>query len=137
MMSSTQPRLSESDTVEIRVPIRAEFASTVRVLVASLAADAEFSVDEIDDLRLAVSEVFASLQVGVDGDTDSDAYARFEIDTSGPGLTVVVSAVGVAVESEAMFELDDLALSIVAAAVDEFILAPGSATLVKYAVERV
>ena len=65
--SATQldPRLGsplavDGSTVRLQVPSRDEFASTVRVVVASIGADAGFSVDDIDDLRLAVSEVFSS-----------------------------------------------------------------------------
>ena len=49
------------DVVTVDLPLRTEHASSVRVLVASLAAEVGFSVDEIDDLRLAVSEVFSIL----------------------------------------------------------------------------
>jgi serine/threonine-protein kinase RsbW len=49
------------DVVEVGVPLDSEFASLLRVTVASVAADRGFTVDEIDDLRLAVSEVFGAL----------------------------------------------------------------------------
>jgi anti-sigma regulatory factor (Ser/Thr protein kinase) len=41
------------------VPSAPEFASTLRVMVACLGADAGCSLDEIDDLRLALTEVFS------------------------------------------------------------------------------
>ena len=68
MMSSTSsvvPTTDDSSRVDVTVPLRPEFASIVRLIAASLGADAGFSVDDIDDLRLALSEVFAAL---VDGD---------------------------------------------------------------------
>ena len=53
--------IDDRDRVEITVPLDSRNISAVRVLCASLAADAGFSVDEIDDLRLAVSEAFSLL----------------------------------------------------------------------------
>lgn len=48
------------DSIEIVLPARTEFASTLRVICASLGADLGFTVDEIDDFRLALNEVFTS-----------------------------------------------------------------------------
>ena len=64
LMSSTVSLVHTTDDsarVDVTVPLRAEFASIVRLIAASLGADAGFTVDDIDDLRLALSEVFSSL----------------------------------------------------------------------------
>lgn len=52
---------SGSDVVELRVPARAEMVSTVRATVAYLAGRADFDIDTISDLRLAVDEACGSL----------------------------------------------------------------------------
>ena len=64
MMSSTSPVAPSTDGsahVDVTVPLRPEYASIVRLVTASLGADAGFTVDDIDDLRLAMSEVFSAL----------------------------------------------------------------------------
>ncbi len=55
---STEP---EVDRLQLIVPARARYGAVVRLLASSLAADQGFSVDEIDDVRLAVSEAFSVL----------------------------------------------------------------------------
>src|SRR5438093_6882551 len=47
--------------VSITVPARADFVHVLRSVIASIAARADFTYDEIDDLRLAVDEAFAQL----------------------------------------------------------------------------
>jgi hypothetical protein len=132
MMSSTStvvPTIDDSSRVEVAVPLRSEFASVVRLIAASLGADAGFSVDEIDDLRLALSEVFAAL---VDGDADTHSRVTIGFDTAGPGL--VVTFVTEHPRAEAV--LDELAASIIAVAVDEFHLDGGRARIVKHPAEQ-
>lgn len=64
--------------VEMRVPARAEYLRLIRYAAADAAARAGLSIDEIDDIRLAVSEV-CSLLTGSDDPivlrltTDDDA----------------------------------------------------------------
>ncbi len=50
-------------TTEIRVtfPAESRFVSTARVTAAGLAAELEFPVDRIDELRVAVNELFVLL----------------------------------------------------------------------------
>jgi serine/threonine-protein kinase RsbW len=45
-----------SDVVELRVPARAESVALARLLVAAIAVRAQLSIDEIEDLKLAVAE---------------------------------------------------------------------------------
>ena len=53
-------------------------ASTVRVVAASLGADAGLTVDEIEDLRLGVNEA-VSVLADVDAPTGARLRVRFEI----------------------------------------------------------
>src|SRR5580698_4527318 len=52
---------SDTATVEVRVPADSEFVSTLRLTAASLAARCDLTVDEIEDLRLALDEACALL----------------------------------------------------------------------------
>jgi serine/threonine-protein kinase RsbW len=51
---------SPADAIQLTIPLRSEYGSILRLVAAASGADAEFSLDDIDDLRLAVSEVFSS-----------------------------------------------------------------------------
>src|SRR5215203_4496043 len=52
--------------IELRLPPAARFASALGVLTAALAAEEQFLVDEIADLRNAVHEVFIALILGME-----------------------------------------------------------------------
>jgi serine/threonine-protein kinase RsbW len=61
---------SDSDVVEMRVPASVAYVSTLRLTAASLAARCDLTVDDIEDLRLAVDEASALLLPhAVDGAT--------------------------------------------------------------------
>ena len=136
--SATQldPRLGAAlavngSTVRLQVPSRDEFASTVRVVVASIGADAGFSVDDIDDLRLAVSEVFSSFDSRADrGAAVVDLAARAMVgsDRTEVEIQLATSSDGVPAGT---IDLDELATTIIRAAVDEFHVDAGVVTLVK------
>ena len=122
---------AHESTVRLQVPLRDEFASTVRMVVASLAADAGFSVDDIDDLRLAVSEVFSSFH-----SDDQRSHAATVVDVAaqatadgGIEIRMTSSTGGVAA---AVSDLDELATTIIGAAVDVFSNDAGVVTLVKH-----
>ena len=143
LMSSTAsvaPTTDSSSQVEVTVPLRADYGSILRLIAASLGADAGFSVDDIDDLRLALSEVFSSFVDRGGGAIDARVVVTF--DTAGTGLAVSLSAVNGrgeavgAVGDHASFELDELATSIIGVAVDEFEFVGGTARLVKFGVEQ-
>ena len=116
------------DVVEVVVPLRPEFAATLRVVAASLGADAGFTVDEIDDLRLAISEVFSSL---ADGATEGRCRAAFARRDDGVTVTLGWESPAAAVG------LDDLAATILATVVDEYRSDVAGVTLVKRASEAV
>jgi serine/threonine-protein kinase RsbW len=50
-----------NETVELTVPASAAYVSVVRTVTASLAARRDFTIEEIDDLRIAVDEASALL----------------------------------------------------------------------------
>jgi hypothetical protein len=143
-MSSPAPVVPTIDSshVDVTVPLRPEYGSILRLVAASLGADAGFTVDDIDDLRLALSEVFSSLvdTVSVEG-RDSDPRVIVTFETAGPGLAVTLSA-SMPVEDESSpdrhdgFRLDELATSIIRVAVDEFEFSGGTARLVKFGAEQ-
>ena len=68
---------ADRDVVEIRVPARSAYVSTVRLTAASLGAMCELSVDDLDDLRLLVDEA-CSLALPLAA-ADSGLSIRFEL----------------------------------------------------------
>jgi hypothetical protein len=119
-----------SDVVDISVPMRTEFIATLRMMAASIAADAGFSIDEIDDLRLAISEVVSSLT-----DLQPAAAGDDRIDVS---FVVAPSRVSVTITTrhgDVAIELDDLASSILRSVVDVVVIDGATVTLGKRASE--
>jgi serine/threonine-protein kinase RsbW len=55
------PRADGGDDVEIRVPADVAYIATLRLMAASLAARCDLTIDDIEDLRLAVDEACALL----------------------------------------------------------------------------
>ncbi|HYM70908.1 MAG TPA: ATP-binding protein [bacterium] len=56
-----QPRSADVEHVEVTIPARAEFVSVVRLTTAAVAARQGLMYDEIEDLKIAVSEACTSL----------------------------------------------------------------------------
>jgi serine/threonine-protein kinase RsbW len=48
--------VSSHDTVELKIPGRAEWVAVARLAVAAVASRLHFSVDEIEDIKLAIAE---------------------------------------------------------------------------------
>jgi serine/threonine-protein kinase RsbW len=78
----------EADTVEMRVPADVVYVSTLRLTAASLAARCDLTIDDIEDLRLAVDEACALLLPHAADGTTLDA--RFVL---GDGKLTVESSV--------------------------------------------
>jgi serine/threonine-protein kinase RsbW len=75
------------DFVEVRIPAEGAYLSVLRTATAGLAARLDFTLDEIEDLRIAVDEACAILlQKAVHG---SGLTCRFELRDG--ALSVVVS----------------------------------------------
>jgi hypothetical protein len=122
--------------VEISVPLRTEYFATLRMLAASLGADAGFSVDEIDDLRLAISEVVSSLGNGPDrddtmaGSGDDRIDAVFEVAGDQIGVSIATR------DGTSELVLDDLATGILNSVVDGYEVRGTNVRLVKRAAEQ-
>jgi serine/threonine-protein kinase RsbW len=55
--ASTSPlEISSHGTVELKIPGRAEWVAVARLAVAAVASRLRFSVDEIEDIKLAIAE---------------------------------------------------------------------------------
>ncbi|MFK7916982.1 MAG: hypothetical protein AB8G14_02800 [Ilumatobacter sp.] len=115
------------DSVEIAVPLHAEHASTLRVIVASLGADRSLNVDEIDDLKLAVSEVFTLMCDDAADVGATRAHVRFRAATR--EISIQLNR-GLSGET---FVLDALASAILASVVDSHVIDDSGITITKRA----
>jgi serine/threonine-protein kinase RsbW len=79
------------DTVVLTLPASSAYLSVLRTATAGLAARLQFTLDEIEDLRIAVDEACAMLLA--DGESEEhDLTCRFELATDLITVTVSVSA---------------------------------------------
>lgn len=68
--------MSQQPDVELRLPAQRAYAAVLRTTTAALAARLDFTVDDLDDLRMAIGEVTAMLlEQAAPG---SDLLARYE-----------------------------------------------------------
>lgn len=117
--------LEGAHTVSLTVPLDLRHASTARMVAASLAADAGFSVDEIDDLRLGINEVVSVLA----DERSDDPSARLQISFNvAPGH---VEARVARSDGAGTAELDDLAKRILDAVTDHYEYSRGAFTISK------
>lgn len=103
------------ETIRLVLPASPRHAATARVVAASLAADAGFDVDAIDDLRLAVNEAVAVLTDPVDAPTGADSVLieiEFQVTPGHIDVRLELS------EDLGPIEFDELATTILSAVVD-------------------
>ncbi|HEY0888348.1 MAG TPA: anti-sigma factor [Nocardioides sp.] len=79
---------SRRPDVELRVPADGAYVSVLRTATAGVAARLDFTLDDIEDLRMAVGEASALVLEGAR--PDADLTARFWLGTG--ELAVVVAA---------------------------------------------
>lgn len=77
----------EPAEVELRLPADGAYASVLRTLTAGLAARLDFTLDDIEDLRIAVSEAAAMVLDEADEGTVLDCRFRLS-----PGELAVIIA---------------------------------------------
>jgi serine/threonine-protein kinase RsbW len=110
---------TRADVVELSIPVRADLVVLARLTAATMAARAEFGVEDIEDLRLAVEELCLSIVRSDDdggrlqftyrreGDSVEIACTLERDPDAGPATTTTDRVV------------DDLSLRILDALVDE------------------
>ena len=80
--------MTNSPDVELRLPAESAYVAVLRMTTAGLAARLDFTLDDIEDLRMAVGEACAL--VLEHADTGGDLYANFDL--SDGSIRVSVSA---------------------------------------------
>ena len=80
------------DVVEVQVPARVVYVSTLRRTAASLAASCDLTVDDIEDLRLAVDEACALLLPHAD--ESARLETQFHLGSGSIAVTTSVQTTG-------------------------------------------
>jgi hypothetical protein len=117
----------DNDHFEVIAPLQTRYASTIRMIAVSLGADAGFTVDEIDDVRLGLDEVFSMLAERHAGDR---VRTSFRLD--GNELIVRFRLEFGPVDVEP----DELATNILRSVVDSCEFTPDGVTLTKRATDQ-
>lgn len=112
--------------IVIDLPLHPRHASTARTVAVSIGADAGFSVDDLEDLRLGVNEAISVL---TDIDAGDDARLILEFEQEAGKVTVVAYRTGV-VTALHETDLDILAERILRNVVDEYGIDDAGAFLV-------
>jgi len=116
-----------ADNVELEIPLSTRFASTVRAVAAAVSADLGFSVDEIDDLRLAVNEAVSLL-----ADVDDAGAGRLRIVFEPSDGVVTVRCVRSGIEGRlGVDDIDVIARRILDAVVDDYSVTDGTFVVTK------
>jgi hypothetical protein len=123
--SSLHPDSVAGGTVRLEIPAAPRYLSAARLVAASLGAEAGLSVDDLEDLRLGVDELLATLiEAGRGG-----AVVRLGFVQDGRSVLVEGELIGDAAPVTA----DEMTRRIAAAVADHYELGPSSFRLQKSA----
>jgi len=111
---SSQHHIPDGDVVEMRVPAEGAYVATLRLAAASLAVRCDLTIDDIEDLRLAVDEACALLLPHADAATTLDA--RFVLT---PGCLWVTATVTSDIKSATSPDRSGFAWSVLSALASE------------------
>jgi serine/threonine-protein kinase RsbW len=88
MTESVSTAVDLPDIVTVRIPASGAYLSVLRTATAGLAARLDFTLDDIEDLRIAVDEACAMLLVSALAGTD--LTCEFELEGDGMRISVSV-----------------------------------------------
>lgn len=110
--------MSESRELELRFPADSGYLRLCRLNAAAFGADLDFTVDQLDDLRLAVAEGVNWL---VGSCSEGEIRLRLSIDSSNDHTELVVEGTAVpSTEAATNGEVADLVHAVLGATVDDY-----------------
>ncbi len=89
-MNQPVPHADDIDVVELRVPCKAEWVALARLSVAAVASRLHFSIDEIEDIKLAVAEACTNAIQHAHG----SSYIEIRCEALNEGLRIQVRDYG-------------------------------------------
>jgi serine/threonine-protein kinase RsbW len=96
-----EPGTGGTDTVALRLPASGAYLSVLRTATAGLAARLDFTLDDIEDLRIAVDEACAMLLP--EARPGSDLVCVFELSAEAIGVQVSVASMAARTPSRDTF----------------------------------
>ena len=84
--------MSHHPDVELRLPAESAYVAVLRMTTAGLAARLDFTLDDIEDLRMAVGEACAL--VLEHADPGGDLYANFDLKDGSIRVSVSADSIG-------------------------------------------
>lgn len=93
--------MSDRPDVELRLPAESAYVAVLRMTTAGLAARLDFTLDDIEDLRMAMGEACALVLEGAD--PRGDLYATFELTDGSIRVNVAADAPGAGQPDEDSF----------------------------------
>lgn len=84
--------------VELRLPAESAYVAVLRMTTAGLAARLDFTLDDIEDLRMAVGEACALVLEHADG--DGDLRAAYDLGEGSIRVSISASAHGSELDSD-------------------------------------
>jgi serine/threonine-protein kinase RsbW len=116
------PWPTESHTVEVRLPADRDYVAALRAFVTALAAHSDLTVDEIEDLQIAVDESCALLLPHA----EPGGQLVTHVELAATGLAVVVS---VSARADAVPDRSGFSWTVLSAVADEMHVTSGGGTL--------
>jgi serine/threonine-protein kinase RsbW len=114
-----------SDEVSLKFPASFEYIRLARLVASGLAAQVNFNLDDIEDLRIAVDELCSAL-VEAAADRTSTVTVTFRVDDQQIQMEADVPTVG----ANGSYVIDDISSHILRAAVDRHELEQAAERLV-------
>ena len=105
-----------TDTVSLSLPVRSELLVLARITATTMASRADFDIEEIEDLRLAVDELCLSV---VGGARSGTVRLEFTLDGATLAITCELDRSGESEDGHVPGEPDDLSIRLIEALVDE------------------
>jgi serine/threonine-protein kinase RsbW len=75
-----QPQTEDKGLVELRIPSRAEWVGVARLAIAGIASRLQFSIEDIEDLKLAVAEACTNCIQHASGSESIDISCQIKPD---------------------------------------------------------
>ncbi len=122
----TGTKLTLRDVVTVRLPAASAYLSVLRTATAGLAARLDFTLDEIEDLRIAVDEACAMLLAEAVPGTDLEC----EFELTGDAMRIAVSVLTVSGTEPSRDTFAWTVLSSLAGDVDSSVAADDRVTVV-------
>lgn len=103
-----------SDVVELSIPVGADLLTLVRLTAATVAARADFGIEEVEDLRLVAEELCLSVALGA-----TTGVLRLQFTRQDGEVTIHCTYEPDGSETAPADEPDELSIRIIEALVDE------------------